>query len=179
MSQSEIEKRQLEEQAAKLFCQWYSQSQTTPMEFLHLNDPSRPDTTCALGQETVDIEIAHLYGTQQDAMQILGKDLDSKVSEELATLEQTTSTAQRLLHALNRILYNKAQKHYDSERVWLVIRNAHPAWQAQDIRQHCQQIQLATEHPFQQIWILGDWQGNSGAVKIFPNSGLQSSGAVW
>ncbi len=168
MSQAEIEKRRLEQQATEVFSQWYSQYFGQPLRFLHLNTPSKPDATCLLNGEAVDIEIAHLYGSQQEAMQILGKDIDEKTRLELQQLETSTSTEQRLLNALNRILYNKAQKHYDSYRVWLVIRNAHPAWRADNIRQHCQKIQLAHHHPFEQIWIIGDWQGESGAVKIFP-----------
>ena len=88
--------------------------------------------------------------------------------EELALLDQSTDIQSRLLKALNRILYNKALKHYDSAHPWLVIRNSHPAWEAEDIRHHCAQIHLSTSHPFEQIWIIGDWEGISGVVNLYP-----------
>lgn len=168
MSQPDQEKSRLEEQASRIFCDWYSGRFNQKMTFQHLNSPSKPDATCRLNGKLIDLEIAHLYGSQQEAMQILGKDLDQRTTFELEHLEESTDTQQRLINALNRILYNKAQKHYDSAHPWLVIRNAHPAWHADDIRQHCRQIRLLDSHPFEQIWIIGDWQGQSGVVKLYP-----------
>lgn len=168
MNHADNEKRKLEEQASRIFCQWYARHYHCNMRFSHSNSPAKPDTTCLLDGHPIDIEIAHLYGSQQEAMQILGKELDQTTLDELDQMNQSSDPHQRLLNALNRILFNKAQKHYDSASPWLVIRNAHPAWQANDIRQQCQHIQLLNQHPFSHIWIIGDWQGYSGVVPLYP-----------
>ena len=114
------------------------------------------------------MEVAHLYGSEQEAMQILKRELSDKTRQELQELEKTTEPHTRLLTALNRILFNKSFKRYKTKRVWLVIRNAHPAWGKDQIiaLQHC--ISVPCDHPFEQIWIVGDWDGKSGIVKLFP-----------
>lgn len=168
MDKIDQEKNLLEEQASRIFCDWYTLQFQQKMSFLHLNSPSKPDASCLLNGRQVDLEIAHLYGSQAEAMQILGKPLEQRTLDDLQHLEQSTSIQQRLVKALNRILSSKAHKHYDSAHPWLVIRNAHPAWQADDIRENCKQIKLTSNHPFEQIWIIGDWQGKSGVVKLYP-----------
>ena len=168
LHQSETEKLELEHQAAKLFMRWYEHDTGKRIRHLWHNRPSKPDVSCRLEGERLDLEIAHLYGTEQEAMQILGRELSDLTRQELRQLEQNTLPAQRLLKALNRILLNKSYKHYKTKRVWLVIRNAHPAWDTEQIKalQHC--IDVPTRHPFEQIWIVGDWAGKSGIVQLYP-----------
>jgi hypothetical protein len=168
LHQSETEKLELEHQAAKLFMRWYEHDTGKRIRHLWHNRPNKPDVSCRLEGERLDLEIAHLYGSEQEAMQILGRELSDLTRQELRQLEQNTLPNQRLLKALNRILLNKSYKHYKTKRVWLVIRNAHPAWDTEQIKalQHC--IDVPTHHPFEQIWLVGDWAGKSGVVQLYP-----------
>ncbi len=165
---SSAEKLHLEHEAAKLFMRSYEKSTGHEIRHIWHNQPIRPDVSCELEGERLDLEIAHLYGSEQEAMKILGRNLTDKTRDELKQQACCSNVHQRLLNALNRILTNKAQKHYDSKKVWLVIRNAHPAWTADSITHLRQQIDVPTHHPFEQIWIVADLKANSGIVQLFP-----------
>lgn len=165
---SEQEKIALEHQAAKIFMRWYEHDTGKQLRHLWHNRPSKPDVSCRLEGQRLDLEIAHLYGSEQEAMAILGRDLNELTRLELRELVSNTEPDKRLLFALNRILYNKSLKHYKTVRVWLIIRNAHPAWHKPQIEalQHC--IDVPANHPFEQIWLVGDWDGKSGILQLFP-----------
>ncbi|AJQ93801.1 hypothetical protein [Gynuella sunshinyii] len=167
MTPSESEKLRLEHQAAKLFMRWYEKNTGEAIRHIWHNQPQKPDVSCFLQGEKLDIEIAHLYGSDTEAMQILARELDDKTLEELRNLEQTDIGA-RLLQALNRILANKAEKNYNSQRTWLVIRNMNPNWHRHDIEQLVHRIEVPGVHPFEQIWIVADRQGQSGIVQLYP-----------
>ncbi|WP_236037212.1 hypothetical protein [Marinomonas vulgaris] len=100
-------------------------------------------------------------------MELLGRDLSPKTHQVLQVLKNEPADG-RLLRALNRILENKARKHYESKRVWLVIRNTHPAWKQEDIKalEHC--ILMPEPNAFEKVWILGDMEGKSGIVRLYP-----------
>jgi hypothetical protein len=115
----------------------------------------------------LDIEIAHLYGSEEEAMAILGRDLTEKTRATLHTLKDEPAE-ERLLRSLNRILENKAGKHYETKRVWLVIRNTHPAWRQEDIKALEHLITMPVPHAFEKVWILGDIEGISGIVRLYP-----------
>ena len=87
MNHSQSEKIRLEHEAAKLFMHRYEKD--TGVHFRHIwhNEPSQPDVSAWLDGERLDIEIAHLYGSEQEAMKILGKDLSPKTQRELRYLE--------------------------------------------------------------------------------------------
>lgn len=165
---SSAEKRHLEHEAAKLFMRHYEKNTGHQIRHIWHNEPSRPDVSCILEDSRLDLEIAHLYGSEQEAMQILDRSLSEKTREELREQACCSDVHQRLLNALNRILMNKAQKTYNSKRVWLVIRNAHPAWTAENIMLLQHQINIPFEHPFEQVWIVADLKGKSGIVQLFP-----------
>lgn len=164
-SGSTEEKIELEHQAAKLFMRHYEQLTGQHIRHIWHNEPHKPDVSCRLNGDRLDLEIAHLYGSEEEAMLILGRQLTDPTREALLEQQQVSSDA-RLLNALNRILRQKAQKRYDSGRVWLVIRNAHPAWSQQQILALQHHIDVPEEHPFEQIWIVADWQGLSGIIKL-------------
>ena len=168
LNNSEHEKLLLEHQAAKLFMRWYEHETGNPIRHLWHNRPAKPDVSCRFEGDRLDLEVAHLYGGEQEAMQILKRELSDKTRQALQELERNTEPHARLLTALNRILFNKSFKRYKTKRVWLVIRNAHPAWGENQILalQHC--ISIPSAHPFVQIWIVGDWDGKSGIVQLFP-----------
>lgn len=168
MNGSDIEKQQLEHEAAKLFMRWYERTTGTEIRHIWHNKPIKPDVSCFIEGERLDLEIAHLYGTEKEAMQILGRHLTEQVQQELQALEKLESPHERLLSALNRILYNKSFKKYKTKRVWLVIRNAHPAWSATEIQDLQHHIEVPDAHPFEQIWMVGDMKGESGIVQLYP-----------
>ncbi len=167
-SDSESEKIALEHAAARLFMRWYERKTGVRIRHIWHNQPSRPDVSCLLDGERLDMEIAHLYGAEQEAMQLLGRELSEKTHQELISLGQVKDAHVRLLQALNRILANKSLKQYESRRVWLVIRNAHPAWTTDEILSLKHQINIPDQHPFEQIWIVGDMRGQSGIVQLYP-----------
>lgn len=163
---SQSEKLDLEHDAAKRFMRTYEKQTGREIRHLWHNQPTKPDVSCLLEGEKLDIEVAHLYGSEAEAMQILGRDLTEPTRQALREQAVEQNTHQRLLDALNRILAQKAGKTYQTQRVWLLIRNAHPEWNADIIRGHCRHIRVPTEHPFEQIWMLGDFHGESGLVRL-------------
>ncbi len=165
---SEEEKQKLEHEAAKLFMRWYEKTTGQVIRHIWHNRPQKPDVSCYLDGQRLDLEIAHLYGSEQEAMQILGREIDQRTRQELLLQERCENPDDRLLKALNRILANKARKHYQSQRVWLVIRNAHPAWTAPQIQAMRSHIEVPPAHPFEQIWMVGDMKGESGIVRLYP-----------
>ena len=171
MRTAEIDKANWELQAIRVFITWFNKNDHQLLSISHQNRPAKPDVTCKLDGEQVDIEIAHLYGSDKEAMKILGRKLDSDTRIELRKLERGGHVESRLLLALNRILEQKASKQYQSHRIWLVIRNAHPAWSCTDIQTHIQQLKIPEIHPFQRIWVIGDLTAASGAIQIYPQDG--------
>ena len=167
MKGSEQEKILLEHEAAKLFMRCYEHDTGKEIRHIWHNRPIRPDVSCQFEGERLDIEVAHLYGTEEEAMQILGRDLTQATRQALQELEQVAPDA-RLLNALNRILMNKSTHRYASKRVWLVIRNAHPGWTAEAIVSLQHHIDVPVEHVFEQIWMVGDVAGKSGIVQLYP-----------
>ncbi|TYL48320.1 hypothetical protein [Marinomonas sp. IMCC 4694] len=167
MHKSEKEKVLLEHEAARLFMRCYESNTGKAIRHIWHNDPIRPDVSCMLEGERLDLEIAHLYGSEEEAMEILGRDLSPTTRQVLQVLKSEPAD-ERLLRALNRILENKARKHYESKRVWLVIRNTHPAWRQEDIKALEHRITVPEPHAFEKVWILGDREGKSGIVRLYP-----------
>lgn len=159
-----------EKQATLVFIDWFAKAYSASFTYLQHNQPAKPDVSCLLNGEPLDIEIAHLYGTEQEAMAILGKSLNQHTRDELRNLRHTSLTEDRLAAALNRILENKSHKLYDSERTWLVIRNVHPGWESSQLAQLNEHIVMPTNHPFEQIWLVGDIKAASGAICLYSAS---------
>ena len=164
---SQQEKIKLEHQAAKLFLRLYEKQFHIPMRHIWHNQPSKPDISCYQGEHQLDIEIAHLYGSEKEAMAILNRELSSETKKALELL-LVEPIEQRLTKALQRILANKSIKKYDTKRVWLVIRNANPFWHSQDIQSLQHHFKMKASHPFEQVWIIGDMKGVSGLTQLFP-----------
>jgi hypothetical protein len=169
MKSSIDEKIELEHQAARIFMRLYQHKFGIKMQHIWHNQPAKPDVSCYLEQQRLDLEIAHLYGSEAEAMKILGRELKGGTLDALQSLTQFP-VAERLLQALGRLIQNKAQKSYDSEKVWLVIRNAHPDWHAQELEQTPQLLQIPAQHPFEQIWLVADMTGQAGLVPLYPLS---------
>ena len=167
MKSSIGEKIALEHQAAKLFMRLYQHKFGIKMQHIWHNEPAKPDVSCYLEQQRLDLEIAHLYGSEAEAMKILGRELKGGTLDALQSLTQFP-VAERLLQALDKLISNKAQKSYDSEKVWLVIRNAHPDWHAEELAQTPHLLKIPPKHPFEQIWLVADMTGQAGLVPLYP-----------
>ena len=48
------------------------------------NLPTKPDVSCLLEGEKLDIEVAHLYGSEAEAMKILGRSLSAETQSALS-----------------------------------------------------------------------------------------------
>lgn len=147
----------------------YEQRFGIAMRHIWHNEPARPDVSCYYDDQKLDLEIAHLYGSEVEAMHVLGRELGENTHRELLALLRTPAE-QRLLTALNRLISNKAEKTYQTDRVWLVIRNANPFWNRRDVLNHYHKLQIPKTHPFEQIWLIGDMQGESGILALYPSS---------
>lgn len=160
---SASEKRKLEHQAARLFMRLYEAKFGVHFRHIWHNEPRKPDVSAYLGEQKLDLEIAHLYGSEQEAMLRLGRELSEKTRLELAHL-QITPPDHRMLEALNRLLHHKSNKAYHTHQAWLVIRNANPLWTTKDFIQNRHLIKRPAAHPFDQIWLIGDFDGQDGEV---------------
>lgn len=167
MNRSMQEKIELEHEAAKLFMRLYEQKTGIPMRHIWHNEPKKPDVSCYLGDRRLDLEIAHLYGSEEEAQLILGRKASIRTLEALHRLI-TVPVGERLLSALNAILASKAEKSYHSDRVWLVLRNANPLWSREELADNLHRVTLPASHPFEQIWVVGDMAGKSGILRLFP-----------
>jgi hypothetical protein len=163
---SEEAKLILEHDAAKLFMRQYEQLTGHEIRHIWHNQPKRPDVSCMLEGEKLDLEIAHLYGSSKEAMDILKQGINRHVQHQLELQEKFSDTHERLINALNAILKNKAGKTYDSNRVWLVIRNAHPAWDREQVLSAMHEITIPSGYQFDQIWLVADFTGKSGIVRL-------------
>ncbi|NOU51165.1 hypothetical protein HG263_11555 [Pseudoalteromonas sp. JBTF-M23] len=156
LRESDLEKLQLEHQAAKLFLRCYEQQYGIPMRHIWHNEPNMPDISCYQGEERLDIEVAHLYGSEKEAMAVLGRPLSLEIQRELATMAQAP-TKKRLQVALERLLNQKALKRYHSKRTWLLIRNASTLWHHDDFVAIVGRLDFHSNHAFEQIWLLTDF----------------------
>ena len=167
MSQSE--KIKLEHEAAKLFMRLYESKTGIKMRHIWHNEPRKPDVTCYFDHQKLDLEIAHLYGSEAEAMHLLGRELKDETRQALINLIQTPPD-HRLLEALNLLLKNKGDKHYHSEETWLIIRNANPLWTREDFERNLHLVNLPKSHPFEQIWLLGDLRGETGILQLYTDN---------
>ncbi|CCQ11519.1 hypothetical protein PALB_24180 [Pseudoalteromonas luteoviolacea B = ATCC 29581] len=163
--ESEKEKVALEHDAAKLFMKLYEKQYDIPMRHIWHNIPSKPDVSCYLGETKLDLEIAHLYASEAEAMAVLGRALSIETQRELAMMA-LTPVSEHLHTALGRLLKQKYQKRYTSERVWLVIRNASAMWHREDLTRVLSQLSVPPYQPFERIWVICDYFGKDGLIEI-------------
>ncbi len=167
MNNSMREKVELEHDAARIFMRLYEDRSGQPMRHIWHNEPNKPDVSCYLNGDRMDLEIAHIYGSEEEAKLILGREANIRTLEALHQLIQVP-VGDRLLTALNTVLASKSVKTYRSDRVWLVIRNANPLWSTEELKRCLHRVSLPPAHPFEQIWVIGDMSGESGILQLYP-----------
>lgn len=162
---SEAEKLKLEHEAAKLFLRCYESQFGVHMRHIWHNEPNKPDISCYQDKQQLDIEVAHFYASEKEAMAVLGRPLSLPIQRELAKMTQAASE-DRLCIGLQRLLNQKAKKRYDSERVWLLIRNASPIYHFSDFENLKATWEIPDCHPFEQVWVLCDFY-KGGLLRLF------------
>jgi len=165
LRESEKEKIALEHQAAKLFMRLYESQFNIEIRHIWHNAPAKPDVSCYLNGQQLDLEIAHLYSSESEAMAVLGRPLSLNMQRELALMAQTPDD-EHLTTALSRLLSQKYKKKYTSERVWLVIRNASSLWHRPELELALHQLQTPKNQPFEQVWLVCDYFGKEGLCQI-------------
>lgn len=180
LNRSESLKRKIERDAARYFLRWFESLYQIPMRNIWHNEPSKPDISCHLDGEPLDLEIAHLYAsaseakiltqeiilqTQDTEAAVNASDKELELLNYLADLVEMDSKL-RLETALTRLLTNKAKKTYDSPRVWLVIRNASPLWKSKEFELCIEGFNMP-KNPFEQIWLLPEFDGSEPPIRIF------------
>ncbi|WP_430462654.1 hypothetical protein ACQUQU_07660 [Thalassolituus sp. LLYu03] len=174
LSYSDSEKRRLEREAARLFMRAYEHEFHQPMRHIWHNEPTKPDISCFLQGQSLDLEIAHLYASEQEAA-IAAKDLHTKSHQDQYHGEEhlwafltdlaSMDSSHKLHTALSRILHSKARKHYNTQRCWLIIRNASPLWGRKDFLQVLPHISIPA-NPFEKIWLLSDFRGTDPLLQL-------------
>lgn len=134
--------------------------------FHELRDPPEPDGLCTLDGQSLHVEVGHLYGTQSDAKQLLGRTGKSTPTPEELLLSCMVPLDARLLTSLNRLLEDKATKSYQTSRAWLLIRSAFPLWNRSDFEEHQKNIAIPPQHPFEQIWLLCGPRASFGVLRL-------------
>ena len=168
LSRSEQEKVNLEKRATDAFIRAFKMQYHKDLVFKHHNAPAKPDVSCSLSGQTIDFEIAHLYGSEEEAMRHLGRELSADVISELHAIDLSKGHDARLIAALNRILFKKSLKHYDSDRVWLVICNTHASWRILTDDPVKGEIRIPRQLVFEKVWLINDILGQDGIVQLFP-----------
>gem|GEM_PF-217375 len=176
LSRSESEKRRLEHEAARRFMRAYEKQMRQSIRHIWHNDPAKPDVSCYLQSKKLDLEIAHLYASEQEARIASGDVAGTRHHEHYHGEEHLWAYMyalschdwqRKLKESLTAVLASKARKHYNSDRCWLVIRNASPLWQFTDFRQILPHIVLP-QTPFEQIWIVPDFPGEQPVLRLLP-----------
>ena|SRR5688572_3643750 len=134
--------------------------------------PPEPDFIIRLDTREVGVEVAHLYGSERDARLLLARSRPEESISQARVEHAMTPLNVRVPVELNRILSQKATKAYPRS-TWLVIRNAFPLWDKADFKMYPEALTMPPEHPFEQIWLLCDYQGTSGLLRLFPTEARQ------
>ena len=153
--------------ALQHFVATYNRSYRSQLHFVKRLQPGQqlppePDTLCLLNGKELGIEVAHLYGTGQDAERITGavQKRRNPLTEEELMANRLKPFRERVLTELNtKILAKKAKQDYRRSPVWLLVRNMFLLCSSQDFEQHMDEIIVPEKHPFQHIWLLGEHDG--------------------
>lgn len=150
------QKNNLEYYAVTNFISEYNRSHKRQLHFVRQPDPPKPDVICLHNKKEIGIEVAHTYGSGEEAAIRLGNRDSRDFPEELHLKRRITPVYIRALNSLNAIMTKKAAKKYELSPTWLLIRNGFPLWSLSDYRNYKNEIFIPKETPFRQIWLLCD-----------------------
>lgn len=162
-------KRRLEAYAAKYFSESLQRHHSRHLTIEAVGD--HPDVTCLLDGVRLDIEVAHIYGSERDARMVYGRTRDYEKTREHRIAHALVPLNERVIVDLNSILEEKARNRYGG-KTWLLIRNAYPLWNKEDFELYFSDIIIPADHSFEEIWLLCDRDGRSGILRLYPQKSL-------
>lgn len=150
------QKDNLEYHAVKNFIAEYNHTHMRHLHFICQCKPPKPDAICRHHKKEIGVEIAHTYGTGEEAAIRLGNRNSNDFPDKVHRKRRIIPINFRALNSLNKILTKKATRAYELSNTWLVVRNAFPLWSLSDYRKYKKEIFIPEKHPFDQIWLLCD-----------------------
>lgn len=162
-------KDKLEYHAVLNFIVEYNRTHKRKLHFTRQCKPRMPDVLCRLNKKEIGIEVAHTYGTGEEAAMLLGNRDMKDFSDKVHRARRLTPLDVRALGSLNEILAKKATRTYDFLPTWLLVRNAFVLWSLKDYRKHQEEILIPDGHPFEQIWFFVDAPsvGPKGIMRLY------------
>jgi len=162
------QKDNLEHHAVLNFIELYNRNHKRQLQLIRACRPPMPDTLCCLHRREIGIEVAHVYGSNDEAaMRVGGKTLDD-FPHRVCLDRHVTALDVRALNCLHDKLKRKATRTYGFTPTWLLIRNAFVPWSFAEYRQHKNEIIVPETHPFTQIWFMCDKKslGTPGIMRL-------------
>lgn len=150
------QKENLEYYAVINFVSEYNRIHKRHLHFVRQCKPPKPDAICLHIKKEIGIEVAHTYGSGEEAAIRLGNRNSVDFLDILHQKRRITPVDIRALNSLNTILTKKATRTYDVSPTWLLIRNGFPLWSLLDYRKCKSEVFVPKETPFRQIWLLCD-----------------------
>ena len=160
------EKTDLEKFAVIEFCEAYNKQHPGHLAYVEHCQPPFPDTRCTMDGQDIYIEVAHLYGHPSDAKMLLGRQGHSYPGPAEQKQARLTPLSRRIGQEFLAILQKKCEKTYNTDLVWLLIRNANPLWAYSDFQSYRADINVPPKHPFERIWLLCRPKADSGIIDL-------------
>ena len=126
------QKDNLEYYAVNNFITEYNRTHKRLLFFISQCKPPKPDIICRHHKREIGVEIAHTYGTGEEAAVRLGNRNSYDFPDKVHRKRRIIPVNFRALDSLNKILLKKATREYELSHIWLVIRNAFPLWSLSD-----------------------------------------------
>ena len=150
------QKDNLEYYAVINFISEYNRTHKRQLHFVQQAKPPKPDLICLHNKKEIGIEVAHTYGSGEEAAIRLGNRNSEDFPEAIHRKRRITPVNIRALNSLNTIMAKKVDKKYEVSPMWLLIRNGFPLWSLSDYQNYKENIFIPKETPFHQIWLLCD-----------------------
>ena len=161
------EKNELERWAVYEFAKLFSaRAGRGTLRFVKLLEPPSPDALCELNDSDVYIEVAHVYGSETDAKKTLGRRGKGSPDPTENQKDALIHLGSRVIVPLNLLLSKKAGKCYDKSPVWLLVRSGFPLMDLEDFNRYKGDVNVPTNHKFDEIWLLCGKSANSGALRL-------------
>jgi hypothetical protein len=160
------EKELLEDAAISIFIEWYNNNSVgSKLHLIEKQAPPLPDYKCNNENNDVHIEVTHLYGTDIDARNILGRgNLDTSNAKLMNRLMPVPG---RVIVRLNYLLDEKVNKNYQcDEEKWLIIRNANPLFKSEDFQREIKQIKIPHKNQFSHIYLICGRDASFGVIQL-------------